>query len=163
VQFSCAAGFDLRADAARVQCVGETPTGCDARICCVRQPIALQFLTVSDWHGRLDPTNGVGGASAISAYWKRDRAAPGWPNMLQHADADGWRRLRRHFAALVVLRGRARRPGAARHGNPGGCLQRELVYHMHDSCDGEHHDRTRWIARTLCARIRTHPPLRTAL
>src|SRR5688572_18895748 len=42
--------------------------------------VNLQILNVSDWHGQLDPINGVGGAAVISAYWKADRQAN--PNTL---------------------------------------------------------------------------------
>jgi 2',3'-cyclic-nucleotide 2'-phosphodiesterase (5'-nucleotidase family) len=50
-----------------------------------REPVALQFLNVSDWHGQLDPLSvtgvgDVGGAAVISAYWQADRAAN--PNTL---------------------------------------------------------------------------------
>jgi 2',3'-cyclic-nucleotide 2'-phosphodiesterase (5'-nucleotidase family) len=43
-----------------------------------RTPVTIQFLSVSDWHGQLDPLDisGVGrrgGASVISTYWKADR------------------------------------------------------------------------------------------
>lgn len=45
----------------------------------VQTPVTLQFLSVSDWHGQLDPLDvfGVGrrgGASVISTYWQADRA-----------------------------------------------------------------------------------------
>ncbi|MEP6666224.1 MAG: 5'-nucleotidase C-terminal domain-containing protein [Nocardioidaceae bacterium] len=40
----------------------------------------LQVLSVSDFHGQLDPLSGVGGAAALSAYWAADRAAQ--PNTL---------------------------------------------------------------------------------
>jgi 2',3'-cyclic-nucleotide 2'-phosphodiesterase (5'-nucleotidase family) len=42
--------------------------------------VDIQLLNVSDWHGQLDPLNGVGGAAAISAYWQADRLAN--PNTL---------------------------------------------------------------------------------
>lgn len=42
--------------------------------------VNVQILNVSDWHGQLDPVNGIGGAAAISAYWKADRQAN--PNTL---------------------------------------------------------------------------------
>lgn len=40
----------------------------------------IQFLTVSDWHGQLDPLSvfgvgNIGGAAALSTYWDADRAA----------------------------------------------------------------------------------------
>jgi len=37
--------------------------------------VELQILSVSDFHGQLDPLNGVGGAAALSSYWAADRAA----------------------------------------------------------------------------------------
>ena len=39
--------------------------------------VTIQFLNVSDWHGQLDPigTPAVGGAPALSSYWKAHRAA----------------------------------------------------------------------------------------
>jgi 2',3'-cyclic-nucleotide 2'-phosphodiesterase (5'-nucleotidase family) len=45
-----------------------------------RSTVNIQLLNVSDWHGQLDPINGVGGAAAISAYWQADRLAN--PNTL---------------------------------------------------------------------------------
>ena len=44
-----------------------------------REPVTLQFLNVSDWHGQLDPLSvsgigNVGGAAVLSAYWQQDRA-----------------------------------------------------------------------------------------
>ncbi len=36
--------------------------------------VTIQFLAVSDWHGQLDPINGIGGAAAIATYWNQDRA-----------------------------------------------------------------------------------------
>jgi 2',3'-cyclic-nucleotide 2'-phosphodiesterase (5'-nucleotidase family) len=36
--------------------------------------VTVQFLAVSDWHGQLDPLNGIGGAAAIASYWDQDRA-----------------------------------------------------------------------------------------
>jgi len=38
-----------------------------------RTPVTIQFLNVSDWHGQLDPSFGVGGAAVLSAYWNADR------------------------------------------------------------------------------------------
>ncbi len=40
----------------------------------------IQILQYSDWHGQLDPINGVGGAAVLSAYFKADEAAN--PNTL---------------------------------------------------------------------------------
>lgn len=38
-----------------------------------REPVTIQFLNVSDWHGQLDPSFGVGGAAVLSAYFQADR------------------------------------------------------------------------------------------
>ena len=43
------------------------------------QPIDIQFLTISDWHGQLDPLfvfgeGTFGGAAVLAAYWDADRA-----------------------------------------------------------------------------------------
>ncbi|MCH7985072.1 MAG: 5'-nucleotidase C-terminal domain-containing protein [Acidobacteria bacterium] len=43
-----------------------------------REPVEIQFLTISDWHAQLDPLSvfGVGtfgGAAELSAFWKDDR------------------------------------------------------------------------------------------
>lgn len=40
-----------------------------------REPVTVQFLNLSDWHGQLDPIGspGVGGAAVLSAYFKADR------------------------------------------------------------------------------------------
>jgi 5'-nucleotidase len=40
-----------------------------------RKTVNIQILNVSDWHGQLDPNNGVGGAAVLSAYFQQDRAA----------------------------------------------------------------------------------------
>lgn len=42
--------------------------------------VDIQLLNVSDWHGQLDPINGVGGAAVLSAYFQMERAAN--PNTL---------------------------------------------------------------------------------
>lgn len=39
-----------------------------------KPPVTIQFLNVSDWHGNLDPLSGIGGAAAISSFWKHDRS-----------------------------------------------------------------------------------------
>ena len=39
------------------------------------QTTTIQFLAVSDWHAQLDPSFDVGGAAALSTYFKQDRAA----------------------------------------------------------------------------------------
>ncbi len=38
-------------------------------------PVTIQFVNVSDWHGQLDPLNGVGGAAQLSTYFKNERSA----------------------------------------------------------------------------------------
>ena len=49
-------------------------TGAEARG--PREPVTIQFLNVSDWHGQLDPITppGVGGAAVLSAYFQADRS-----------------------------------------------------------------------------------------
>jgi 5'-nucleotidase len=39
------------------------------------QTTTIQVLDISDWHAQLDPNGGVGGAAALSTYFKADRAA----------------------------------------------------------------------------------------
>ena len=59
-------------------------------------PVALQFLDVSDWHGQLDPLSfgsgttayQAGGAAVLSAYFKQDRAAN--PNTLTVTAGDAY-------------------------------------------------------------------------
>src|SRR3954466_2409375 len=50
----------------------------------ITQPVTIQILDISDWHGKLDPlaVNGqtAGGAAILSGYFKRDRMAN--PNTL---------------------------------------------------------------------------------
>jgi len=41
----------------------------------VAQPVTIQLLNVSDWHGNLDPVAVAGGAWNISSRWKEDRKA----------------------------------------------------------------------------------------
>ena len=36
--------------------------------------VDLQVLDISDWHGQLDPINGVGGAAVLASYFEADRA-----------------------------------------------------------------------------------------
>ena len=42
------------------------------------QTVTVQFLDISDWHGQLDPVNvsnvNIGGAPALSTYFKAERA-----------------------------------------------------------------------------------------
>jgi 2',3'-cyclic-nucleotide 2'-phosphodiesterase (5'-nucleotidase family) len=43
-----------------------------------REPVVIQFLTISDWHAQLDPlfvfgVGNIGGAAELSAYWRDDR------------------------------------------------------------------------------------------
>ena len=42
--------------------------------------VDLQILDVSDWHGQVDPVNGVGGAAVLKAYFDAERATS--PNNL---------------------------------------------------------------------------------
>jgi len=39
------------------------------------QTTTIQVLGISDWHAQLDPSFGVGGAAALSSFFKADRAA----------------------------------------------------------------------------------------
>lgn len=50
--------------------------------------VDIQILNVSDWHGQLDPINGVGGAATISSYWQADRQAN--PNTLTLTAGDAY-------------------------------------------------------------------------
>lgn len=57
------------------------------------QPVEVQLLTVSDWHGQLDPLSvfgvgNVGGAAALSTYFKAERAAN--PNTLTLTAGDAF-------------------------------------------------------------------------
>lgn len=52
------------------------------------KPVTIQFLAVSDWHGQLDPSRGVGGAAALSTYFQADRAAN--PNTLTLTAGDAY-------------------------------------------------------------------------
>ena len=63
----------------------------DAKPLSSREPVAIQFLNVSDWHGQLDPLSvfgvgDVGGAAVLSAYWQADRATN--PNTLTLTGGD---------------------------------------------------------------------------
>ena len=59
-------------------------------------PVTLQFLDVSDWHGQLDPLSfgsgatayQAGGAAVLSAYFKQDRTAN--PNTLTFTAGDAY-------------------------------------------------------------------------
>ncbi len=58
-----------------------------------REPVEIQFLTISDWHAQLDPLfvfpdSNFGGAAALSAYWKLDRLAN--PNTLTLTAGDAY-------------------------------------------------------------------------
>ena len=55
--------------------------------------VAIQFLTISDWHAQLDPlfvfpADFFGGAAELSAYWMADRAAN--PNTLTLTAGDAY-------------------------------------------------------------------------
>ncbi len=39
------------------------------------QTTSIQILDISDWHAQLDPNGAIGGAAALSTYFKADRAA----------------------------------------------------------------------------------------
>lgn len=57
------------------------------------QPVAIQLINVSDWHGQLDPlvladNSRVGGAAVLSSYFKADRAAN--PNTITFTAGDGF-------------------------------------------------------------------------
>lgn len=51
-----------------------------------RKPVDIQVLTVSDWHGQLDPIGNVGGAAVLSTYFKNERTAN--PNTLLFTAGD---------------------------------------------------------------------------
>lgn len=51
-----------------------------------RGPVDIQVLTVSDWHGQLDPIGNVGGAAVLSTYFKNERTAN--PNTLLFTAGD---------------------------------------------------------------------------
>ncbi len=58
-----------------------------------RQPVDIQFLTISDWHAQLDPLfvfgeGTFGGAAELSAFWELDRAAN--PNTLTLTAGDAY-------------------------------------------------------------------------
>lgn len=58
-----------------------------------RQPIDIQFLTVSDWHAQLDPLDvfgvgRIGGAAQLSTYFQQERAAN--PNTLTMTAGDAY-------------------------------------------------------------------------
>jgi 5'-nucleotidase len=63
---------------------------CSNGLCETTTPVDLQFVSVSDWHGQLDPlvVNNVeiGGASVLSAYFQKERAAN--PNTLVFTAGD---------------------------------------------------------------------------
>ena len=59
-----------------------------------RQTVEIQFLSVSDWHGQLDPLSitgvgNVGGADALSAYFQAERAANPYTITLAAGDSFG--------------------------------------------------------------------------
>jgi 5'-nucleotidase len=59
----------------------------------VCQTLSLRVVTISDWHGQLDPvavpgTGNVGGAAALAAYFAAERAAQ--PNTLVLTAGDGF-------------------------------------------------------------------------
>jgi len=69
---------------------------CSALVACKPGSVDLQVLSLSDWHGQIDPlsakdadgnTVAVGGASVLSSYFKNDRAAN--PDTLVFTAGDG--------------------------------------------------------------------------
>lgn len=52
-------------------------------------PAEVTILTISDWHGQLDPVGGVGGAAVLSAYVARERQAAPGALLLTAGDAFG--------------------------------------------------------------------------
>jgi 2',3'-cyclic-nucleotide 2'-phosphodiesterase (5'-nucleotidase family) len=50
--------------------------------------VDIQLLTIADWHGQLDPVNGIGGAAVLSAYFQQERAAN--PNSLTLTAGDAY-------------------------------------------------------------------------
>jgi len=50
------------------------------------QTTAIRILDISDWHAQLDPSFGVGGAEALSSYFKQERA--GNPNTITLTGGD---------------------------------------------------------------------------
>lgn len=50
------------------------------------QTTAIRILDISDWHAQLDPSFGVGGAEALSSYFKEERA--GEPNTITLTGGD---------------------------------------------------------------------------
>jgi 2',3'-cyclic-nucleotide 2'-phosphodiesterase (5'-nucleotidase family) len=50
------------------------------------EPVDIQILTFSDWHGQLDPLSGRGGAAVLSAYFDQERGAN--PNTLVFTAGD---------------------------------------------------------------------------
>jgi 5'-nucleotidase len=59
-----------------------------ARLHASREPVTIQLLDISDWHAQLDPQNGIGGAAALSTYFKQDRAAN--PNTITLTAGDAY-------------------------------------------------------------------------
>jgi 5'-nucleotidase len=70
---------------------GAAPDGGSADAGAART-VELQILSISDWHGQLDPLSvsgsEIGGAGVLSAYFKRDRAAN--PNTLVLTAGDAY-------------------------------------------------------------------------
>jgi 5'-nucleotidase len=50
--------------------------------------VSIQLVNVSDWHAQLDPLNGIGGAPALSTYFKQERASN--PNTLVLTAGDAY-------------------------------------------------------------------------
>ncbi len=66
---------------------------CTSGACAFETPVTLQFVTISDWHGQLDPvtvgTTNIGGAAALATYFQNEREANNNTIVLTAGDAVG--------------------------------------------------------------------------
>lgn len=93
--------FALLADLATIRRVKSsafrklrTYAAAHAELACTYPPVDLQIVSVSDWHGQLDPLSipnvgNVGGAAVMSTYFQNDRAANPNTLVLTAGDAFG--------------------------------------------------------------------------
>jgi 5'-nucleotidase len=101
---SCQAGLtdcngqcvDTKADLAHCGACGKACAAdavCSDSECVSTTPVTLQLVTVSDWHGQLDPLTvsnvDIGGAAALSSYFKNERASNPFTLTLTAGDAYG--------------------------------------------------------------------------
>lgn len=76
-------------------CNSECAAGqvCTTGQCFFETPVTLQFITISDWHGQLDPvtvgTTNIGGAAVLATYFQNERAANNNTIVLTGGDAVG--------------------------------------------------------------------------